>query len=141
MIEVGPVTEKNSANIAEIISATFPVKYSADFFSSLDLSLCQLAYFGDVIVACVACKKQDKELYVLSLATLRAYRRRGLATALLRWTEDRARALACTEVSLHARESDSETIAFYVSRGFERAGCVSNYYPFPEDAVVLKKTI
>jgi ribosomal protein S18 acetylase RimI-like enzyme len=95
------------------------------------------------IAPCLACKKVNNSLYILALATLRPYRRRGLATALLRWAEDRARAVACTQVSLHARASDAEVIAFYLSRGFQQTERVPDYYPFPGDAnaVVLTKTL
>jgi ribosomal protein S18 acetylase RimI-like enzyme len=146
-VELGPVTGKNLNNLSEIINATFPVKYGPEFFVTLDRSHCQFAYVNDFLIGCIACRRseisQNSMLYVLALATLAPYRRRGVASALLVWAETHARTLGCTEISLHVRASDDDARRFYLQRGFVERARVPNYYPLPEnsEALLLAKPV
>jgi ribosomal protein S18 acetylase RimI-like enzyme len=142
-VELGLVTEKNINNMSEIVKATFPVKYEADFFPSLDRSLCHFGYVSDFLVSTVACRKEGGQLYVLALATLKAYRGRGFASALLTWAETQAKALGCAEILLHVRASDEQVQRFYKQRGFEVKERVLNYYPMTDDsdALLLHKLV
>ncbi len=136
-MELGPVTEKNFNNLSEILKATVPVTYDAEFFSSLDRGLCQFAYLSDFLVGAVACRRQSEIFYVLALATLAPYRRRGVASALLVWAEARAKHLGCSEISLHVRASDADSQNFYLGRGFVQRERLAQYYPMPGDSEAL----
>jgi ribosomal protein S18 acetylase RimI-like enzyme len=61
-------------------------------------------------------------LYVDALATHPDFRRRGVATALLRAAESQARASALNAVALDTAESNATAQALYESFGFERSG-------------------
>ena len=142
-VELGVTNEKNFKNLSEILNATFPVKYDADIFAALDRRLCQFAYVGDFLLGCVPCRRSENSLYVFALATLAPYRRMGVASALLAWTETRARALGCTEVSLHVRASEATSLKFYLARGFLERSRIDDYYPMAGDsqALLLAKTL
>lgn len=62
---------------------------------------------------------ESNALYVGRVAVLPAYRRRGVATAMMRFLEDRARALGLGAVRIIARESLPGNVQFYRALGFE----------------------
>jgi GNAT superfamily N-acetyltransferase len=58
-------------------------------------------------------------LYFGTLAVLPRFRRRGIASALVRWLEQRAAELGLTEVRLRARLALPHNIALYTGLGYE----------------------
>ena len=53
------------------------------------------------------------------LAVASEFRRRGLATQLVRAAEDGLRRLGCAKVNLQVRTTNHEVVAFYRSLGYE----------------------
>lgn len=76
---------------------------------------------------------------LLSIATVPAARRRGVARMMLRELVGRARAAGCSAVLLEVRAANAAAQALYASEGFERIGVRRRYYVAPvEDALVMR---
>jgi ribosomal protein S18 acetylase RimI-like enzyme len=63
---------------------------------------------------------------VLGLAVVAAFRGRGIGTALLRATVERARALGLTRIELSVRENNKRVVALYEKFGFVHEGIQRN---------------
>jgi ribosomal-protein-alanine N-acetyltransferase len=81
----------------------------------------------------------DVELQRIAVAP--AYRRRGLASALLAEVESVALAAGGARLLLEVRDDNATAIAFYESRGFAELGRRRGYYRDGAAAVVLGKKI
>ena len=82
------------------------------------------------------------EGYISNVAVRPDHRRRGVADALLRALEERARALALRFLTLEVRESNSPAVALYEKHGYRLAGRRKHYYEKPtEDALLMTLTL
>ena len=82
------------------------------------------------------------EGYISNVAVRPDMRRRGVADALLRALEKRARALSLSFLTLEVRESNRPAVALYEARGYRIAGRRRNYYEKPtEDALLMTLTL
>lgn len=78
------------------------------------------------------------EGYVTNVCTAPAFRRRGVAGALIDAVASRAGELGLAFVSLEVRESNAAARALYAVKGFEIDGTRPGYYEKPrEDAVIM----
>jgi ribosomal-protein-alanine N-acetyltransferase len=78
------------------------------------------------------------ELHINNLAVLPAYRRQGVASALLRRVLAEGRTLGAVRATLEVRRSNAAALQLYERFGFEVAGVRRNYYTQPdEDALIL----
>ena len=57
--------------------------------------------------------------WIYHLAVAAAYRRRGIATRLVRAAETTLRALGCSKINLQVRASNQAVVAFYRSLGYQ----------------------
>ncbi len=76
--------------------------------------------------------------WIATVGVLPQYRRRGIATALLRACE------ACLKVStvrLNVRVSNKEAIQLYLGLGYEQVGVWPTYYQDGENALVFEKRL
>ena len=89
-----------------------------------------VGYAGGMVV--------DGDLQILKIAVADAFRRRGLASALLQRVAADARNLGATTCSLEVRASYEGAQAFYGAMGFERVGVRPHYYSDREDAVIMQ---
>ena len=94
------------------------------------------AVVGHAVVSAVG---DDAELQRIAVDP--AYRRRGLATALLAAAEDLVGALGATRLLLEVREDNSAATAFYEGRGFVEVGRRPGYYRDGAAAMVLGKKV
>ena len=69
-----------------------------------------------------------EEMHLLNLAVHPAYRRRGIARALLTAALERSRGQGATVAWLEVRPSNTAALALYQSFGFEEIGVRSGYY-------------
>ena len=77
-----------------------------------------------------------------NVAVAPAYRRRGVADALLDDAEARARVLGLASVTLEVRAGNLPAIRLYEKHGFREVGRRPNYYERPrEDAILMTKDI
>jgi [ribosomal protein S18]-alanine N-acetyltransferase len=77
------------------------------------------------------------EIHLLNLATHTAYRRRGLARALLEHVLEEARTAAVRHVLLEVRRSNLSAIALYRGFGFRAVAIRDRYYADDEDAIEM----
>lgn len=79
---------------------------------------------------------------ILDIAVDKGVRRRGVASALLAYTDEFCRAAGITEQLLEVRASNTDARAFYERAGFEEIARRKNYYSAPiEDAAVMRRGI
>jgi GNAT superfamily N-acetyltransferase len=78
-------------------------------------------------------------IYVDALATEKEFRRRGVATALLRAAEDDARARGLNAVALDTAERNSTAQSLYESFGMERSGSSKGTGDIPGAIAYLKR--
>lgn len=78
---------------------------------------------------------------VLSLAVSPDYRRRGVATRLMRGAFDVLRGNGFESVGLEVRVSNKPAQSLYEGLGFERADVDEGYYDDGEDALLMEKEL
>ena len=83
----------------------------------------------------------DEEAHLLLLAVQPARRRRGVATALLTWLEQCARAAGVGSIWLEMRSANSGAGAFYRSLGYRQLGRVRGMYSGIEDGARFAKDL
>lgn len=73
------------------------------------------------------------------------HRRQGIGKSLLEKAENSARAQGIKRLSLEVRTSNREAISFYESSGYEKMGCIKDYYLHPHrgtrDAYCMMKRL
>ena len=78
------------------------------------------------------------EGYVTDVAVFPEFRRRGVAKALLRELERRARGMGLRFLTLEARPSNTPAVSLYAALGYEEAGRRRDFYRNPrEDALLM----
>jgi ribosomal-protein-alanine N-acetyltransferase len=92
----------------------------------------------DVVVGYCAVWHIFDELHINNLAVLPAWRRRRIATELLRHKLESATAAGARRATLEVRASNTAARQLYERFGFRPAGVRKGYYTSPcEDAVIL----
>lgn len=86
-----------------------------------------LAYIDDMPVGTARYKVEDRFLYAERLGVMPEYRRLGIAAALMRSVEERARVLNLPEVRLSVRASLPSNLRFYEQIGYRTI----ESYPHP----------
>lgn len=80
------------------------------------------------------------EGYISNVAVAPAFRRRGIADALITELLRRADALSLSFVTLEVREHNIPAISLYENCGFVRVGLRKNYYQKPcENAILMTR--
>ena len=101
-----------------------------------------VAVYGGAVCGYVCLILTDENGYIPRVGVLPAYRRRGVATALMDTAESAARVFGCTSLTLEVRESNSAAIALYESLGFYPLGKRPGFYTNPiETALVMTKAL
>ena len=81
------------------------------------------------------------EVNINRICTHPAFRRRGIAAAMIGKLEDFCRLRGIDNMFLEVRESNAPARAFYVRMGFKEIGCRPNFYDNPaEDAVLMARS-
>ncbi|MBQ7376963.1 MAG: ribosomal protein S18-alanine N-acetyltransferase [Clostridia bacterium] len=143
--EVYVATKKDAEILAEIEASVFSDAWSpAAMDSHLD-GVCSVALLltaDGVPVGSLTGSLLAPEGEIYRVAVLPAYRRRGLARALLSAFLKTARAANVEELFIEVRASNSAAQGLYRSFGFAEYGVRRNYYKAPnEDAVLMKLTL
>ena len=139
-ISIRPITEKDVPTVAAIERACFSHPWSENAILS-ELSApgaCFIAAFiGDTLCGYVSCRVVLDEAYMGNLAVVPAYRRRGIAEALLLSLTARVKAAGCAFLTLEVRLSNAAAITLYEKLGFRRVGARRRFYSAPtEDAAM-----
>jgi len=90
------------------------------------------------LLAFCTCWVIFEEVHINTMAVDTNRRRQGIATALLKYVLDDARAAGARKATLEVRESNEGAIRLYESVGFKVAARRPRYYTKPEeDALIL----
>lgn len=130
------------SEIAALQSETFTNPWSVDSLrweiANTDVARLYVLRVDGALVGFCACWVILDELHINSLAIADAWRRRGLATKLLRDVCRDARSSGATQATLEVRRSNVAALALYERLGFTCEGVRADYYQTPrEDALVL----
>jgi ribosomal-protein-alanine N-acetyltransferase len=79
--------------------------------------------------------------YVVTLDVVGAYRRKGLATDLMRAVEQMAMADGCKTLALHVFVENEAAILFYAKFGFVSSHIAEGFYEDAGDALVMHKEL
>jgi ribosomal-protein-alanine N-acetyltransferase len=79
--------------------------------------------------------------YIWTIEVLPAFRRMGVARALLTCLEESAYQARCSEIELHVSERNTDGLALYEAAGYQRIGLEPEYYGRNEDAFRYRKTL
>ncbi len=97
-----------------------------------------VAQAGDKVIGYMGVHEVAGEAYVANVAVGSAYRRKGVATALMSAAEKGARERCCDFISLEVRKSNCSAISLYEKRGYELKGERKNFYSNPtENAIIM----
>jgi len=82
-----------------------------------------------------------EETHLDLLAVQPRYRRRGIATSLLRWLEESALTAGISIVRLEVRETNGPAIRFYERMGYRRVLVARGYYQGRESAMQMARDL
>lgn len=108
----------------------------------------KFAMFQGFSVGAVCARMEKREedgkynLYVMVINVLAAYRRRGVASQLLKYlTDTAAKDERVYQLVLHVQTSNEEAKEFYLANGFDDMGVVEDYYKNvePTSAFLMQK--
>jgi len=98
-----------------------------------------VAEVGGCAVAYMGMWALSGEGHITNIAVAKAYRRQGIAKALLNRFIEIAKEENLEFMTLEVRTSNAPAIALYKSFGFEQVGVRKKYYDNSEDALLLTK--
>ncbi len=133
--------------LARAHATAFDAPWPPEAFSGLmgTPGVFALAAVDGAPVGLILMRAAAGEAEVLTLAVEPAYRRRGVARALLRGALAQAAAMGAEEAFLEVAADNSGALALYRDEGFEQAGHRGGYYRRPDgeavDALVLRRTL
>ena len=79
--------------------------------------------------------------YIWTIEVLPAFRRMGVARALLMRVEESSREAGCSAIELHVSERNADGLVLYDAAGYVRAGIEPEYYGRGEDAFRYRKIL
>ena len=104
------------------------------------LSRWLVAVEGEQVLGYVGSQTVLDESDMMNLAVDPAFRRRGIARALVLALIEQLRKMGSRQLTLEVRASNESAQALYAQLGFESVGRRKNYYFNPrEDALILRK--
>eukprot|EP00428_Durinskia_dybowskii_P084850 CAMPEP_0170438802 /NCGR_PEP_ID=MMETSP0117_2-20130122/45439_1 /TAXON_ID=400756 /ORGANISM="Durinskia baltica, Strain CSIRO CS-38" /LENGTH=163 /DNA_ID=CAMNT_0010699069 /DNA_START=32 /DNA_END=523 /DNA_ORIENTATION=- len=148
--QLGDVSPANLQQLKVVNLNTLPVKYSEKFYRELidnyTTEYMKYCIWNGFVVGAVCARVEgrdtdDSKLYIMTINVLAAYRRRGIASQLLKYILDKAKLdPTIKEVYLHVQVGNDEAKQFYMSHGFEDHGIIKDYYKRiePADCFILK---
>lgn len=95
---------------------------AADFAARLRSETCFAIEADGCLIGSVFCVRRDDALYIGRLAVASAWRRRGVASALIDAAKDEARRIGAARVTLQARIALASNVALFRHHGFAIVG-------------------
>ena len=142
-MEITQMTRAHVAQIAALEGQCFADPWSErSVASELEnpLSLWLVALEDGTVAGYVGSQSVLGEADLMNLAVAPAYRRRGVARALLAALEQALDARQVGSLCLEVRAGNAPAIALYTACGYRQVGLRPGYYRHPrEDALILKK--
>ena len=144
-ITIGNASEALLPQIQRIEQQSFSVPWTEQMLRmqlAPDSHVFLTAATPDGVVGYIGMMYVLDEGYISNVAVRPDFRRRGVADALLRELETRARTLRLSFLTLEVRESNAPAISLYEKHGYHIAGRRKNYYEKPaEDALLMTLTL
>ncbi len=141
-MEIMQMTRAHVAQIAALEEVCFADPWSERSVASElgnPLSLWLVALEGGAVAGYVGSQSVLGEADMMNLAVAPAYRRRGIARALLAALEQALDARQVGSLCLEVRAGNAPAIALYTACGYRQVGLRPGYYHHPrEDALILK---
>lgn len=136
------VPENDLDAILEIEAESFTNPWTREMFmweaQNSDVSHVYVLRTEGIIVAFCSCWLVFDELHINNIAVRTAFRRRGIAKALVDYILREAGRLGALRATLEVRRSNVAALQLYEQSGFVLKGVRPNYYTKPdEDALVL----
>lgn len=140
-MKIVPMEERHIIGVAEVEKQCFREPWSQDALrEELGRGIFLAAVEGDAVAGYAGCQTVLDEGYITNVAVLPAYRRQGVAGALLSELLHRAEGLSF--VTLEVRASNAAAIALYEKYGFVLAGIRRGFYRQPtEDALLMTRRL
>lgn len=105
-----------------------------------ELALWLVALDGDTVAGYIGSQSVLGEADMMNVAVAPAYRRQGIAEALILELIRRLKAQEVHSLTLEVRASNDPAKALYEKLGFSQVGRRPNYYAHPrEDGLILRK--
>jgi ribosomal protein S18 acetylase RimI-like enzyme len=140
-IELRPFSVEHLRSLQHLNAATFPVSYSDRFYADLqDIwpDFTRLLFHGPILIGAISCRLErtvsndgqllPPRLYIMTLAVLAPYRRRGFGKRLLDCALQMAQEHQCVQIFLHVQTSNQAALRFYRESGFARGELIRDYY-------------
>lgn len=142
---ITPMKKEHIKSIADLEKICFTTPWSYDgLFSELsNPNACFLvAEIENKVVGYVGMHYHNECGSITNIAVLPEYRRKGVATKLLKELHTFARAHNIRQITLEVRASNQGAISLYGDMGYRIAGVRPLLYSFPqEDGLVMEKKL
>jgi ribosomal-protein-alanine N-acetyltransferase len=142
------VLEAGSGDLAEVAaleSRAFPIPWKREYFASeigAPFRFNRVARDASgALAGYVFCSWAAGEIHVNKIATSEAWRRKGVARALMDEVLGLGARVGTEEIYLEVRPSNGAARGFYAELGFSEAGRRPGYYLDGEDAMVMIKRL
>jgi len=124
-IEIRPYRDDDEAQVVELWGGTIAdaaphndPSLAIRLKLQKDPNLFLVATVGDTVIGTVMGGYDGHRGWIYSLVVDQAYRKRNVATALVRRLEELLREMGCLKVNLQVRGSNSDVIGFYEHIGY-----------------------
>ena len=114
--------------------------FESELYKEDAIFLCALE--DESLIGCAALNNAAGQGFISKVMVAPAFRRQGIAKALLEQMCRVAKENGIYELTLEVRASNEAAIALYEALGFENLGIRRNFYRLPkEDAVIMTKQL
>ena len=145
MITIEKMNDSHVAQVAALEKCCFSDPWSENSVRSElhnPLSLWLVALDGERVAGYIGSQSVLGESDMMNVAVDPAYRRQGIAEALVTALSQQLKALENMRLTLEVRASNTGAIALYEKLAFHPVGRRPNYYRNPkEDALILQKEL
>jgi len=140
-LSIRPMKLDDVCQVLNIERASFTSPWSeASFVSELHTryAICRVAENGNTIAGYICVRQISDECHIMNLAVNNLYRRRGIASLMLKDVLNDLKSQGQTVLHLEVRASNIAAQNLYTKLGFSVIGSRKNYYMYPaEDAVLM----